>query len=68
MPGGSQEAVHISQVTHIVEGENPPMPELGAGGPATEVDKAVAELIVPEIPNGACLNWASGGCRTRWEA
>lgn len=59
--GGSQEAVHISQVTHIVEGENPPMPELGAGGPATEVEKAVAELIVPEIPNGACLQLGIGG-------
>ena len=36
------------------------MPEMGSI-PATEVDKKVAELIVPEIPNGACLQLGIGG-------
>ena len=31
------------------------------GGAATEVDKAVAKLIVEEIPNGACLQLGIGG-------
>ena len=59
--GGFENGVHISDVDFIVEGENPPIGELGAGGPATEVDKAVAELIVEEIPNGACLQLGIGG-------
>ena len=59
--GGVEVGVHISQVNAIVEGENPPIGELGAGGPATEVDKKVAELIVDQIPNGACLQLGIGG-------
>ncbi|MDD6039241.1 MAG: butyryl-CoA:acetate CoA-transferase [bacterium] len=59
--GGFENNVHISDVDFIVEGENPPIGELGAGGPATEVDKAVAKLIVDRIPNGACLQLGIGG-------
>ena len=49
--GGFNEGIHISQVTHIVEGDNPPIAEMGASK-ATAVDEAVAKLIVEEIPNG----------------
>ena len=59
--GGTECGVHISDVTYIVEGNNAPIGELGAGGPATDVDKAVAKLIVEEIPNGACLQLGIGG-------
>lgn len=59
--GGFENGVHISDVTYIVEGDNPPIGELGGGGPATDVDKAVAKLIVNEIPNGACLQLGIGG-------
>ena len=59
--GGMENAIHISQVAAIVEGPNPPINELGAGGEPTEVDKAVAKLIVNEIPNGACLQLGIGG-------
>ncbi|MBO5565105.1 MAG: butyryl-CoA:acetate CoA-transferase [Lachnospiraceae bacterium] len=59
--GGSEVGVHISRVDYIVEGENPPIAELGAGGPPTEVDQKVAEQIVKEIPNGACLQLGIGG-------
>ena len=59
--GGTECGIHISDVTYIVEGSNPPIGELGAGGPATDVDKAVAKLIVDEIPNGACLQLGIGG-------
>ena len=52
--------VHISRVSMIVEGENVPMAEMG-GGAISEVDKRVAELIVEEIPNGACLQLGIGG-------
>ena len=59
--GGFENGVHIADVTYIVEGDNPPIGELGGGGPATDVDKAVAKLIVDEIPNGACLQLGIGG-------
>ena len=44
-----------------MEGDNPPIGELGGGGAATEVDQAVAKLIVEEIPDGACLQLGIGG-------
>ena len=59
--GGFENGVHISDVDFIVQGENPPIGELGAGGPAPDVDKKVAELIVEEIPDGACLQLGIGG-------
>lgn len=59
--GGTECGVHISDVTYIVQGENPPIGEMGAGGPASDIDKAVAKLIVEEIPNGACLQLGIGG-------
>ncbi len=52
--------VHIDDVDMIVEGDNPPVGELGAGGEPTDVDIAVANLIVPQIPNGACLQLGIG--------
>ena len=58
--GGHDVSVHISDVAMVVEGDNPPMGQLAAGEPSA-VDKAVAELIVPEIPNGACLQLGIGG-------
>ena len=46
--GGFEHAVHISRVDMIVEGENEALPQLPAGGAASEVDKAVAKLIVED--------------------
>ena len=59
--GGFEEGVHISDVTYIVEGDNPPVGEMGGGGAPTDVDRAVAKLIVEEIPDGACLQLGIGG-------
>lgn len=59
--GGFEEGVHISKVDMIVEGDNPTIAEMGGGGAATEVDEAVAKLIVDEIPDGACLQLGIGG-------
>jgi butyryl-CoA:acetate CoA-transferase len=59
--GGSEEGIHISKVDMIVQGSNPSIGELGGGGAATEVDEAVAKLIVEEIPDGACLQLGIGG-------
>ena len=52
--------INIADVDMVVEGENPPVAQLGAGGAPTEVDTAVANLVVPQIPNGACLQLGIG--------
>ncbi|MBE6957355.1 MAG: butyryl-CoA:acetate CoA-transferase [Ruminococcaceae bacterium] len=53
--------INIRDVDMVVEGDNPPVATLPAGGEPTEVDRAVAELVVPHIPNGACLQLGIGG-------
>ena len=58
--GGFENCVHISEVDMIVEGENPPMETLGGSGEPSEVDLAIANLVVPEIPDGACLQLGIG--------
>ena len=58
---GVDDNIHISEVDMIVEGENPPILEMGGAGEASEVDKKVARLIMEEIPNGACLQLGIGG-------
>lgn len=59
--GGFQESVHVSQVDMIVEGSNPDIAQMGGAAAASDVDQAVAKLIVDEIPNGACLQLGIGG-------
>ncbi len=53
--------INIQDVDYVVEGDNPPVAQLGGGGEPSEVDKKVAELIVKEIPDGACLQLGIGG-------
>lgn len=59
--GGFENCVHISDVDMIIEGDNPAIGEMGGGAAASEVDEAVAKLIVEEIPDGACLQLGIGG-------
>ncbi|HCF72076.1 MAG TPA: butyryl-CoA:acetate CoA-transferase, partial [Syntrophomonas sp.] len=49
--GGNQESVHISQVTHVVEGSNPPLPTLPAANP-NEVEKKIASNIIERLYDG----------------
>jgi butyryl-CoA:acetate CoA-transferase len=58
--GGYDNGIRIEDVDYVVEGSNPPVPELGAGAPPSEVDRKVAELVVAQIPNGACLQLGIG--------
>ena len=53
--------INIKDGDFVVEGASPAIAQLGGGGEPSEVDKAVANLIVPEIPNGACLQLGIGG-------
>lgn len=59
--GGTEEGVHISHVDMIVEGGNPAIAEMGGAAAASDVDEAVAKLILEEIPDGACLQLGIGG-------
>ncbi len=53
--------INIADVDMVVEGDNPAVAVLGGGGEPSDIDKAVAELIVAEIPDGACLQLGIGG-------
>ena len=53
--------INIRDVDYVVEGDNPAVAQLGGGGEPTDVDRAVAKLIVEQIPNGACLQLGIGG-------
>lgn len=59
--GGWDCGIHLSRVSGVVEGNSPAMWKLGSGGAPTAVDQAVADLIVPQIPDGACLQLGIGG-------
>ena len=59
--GGTEEGVHISHVDMIVKGDNPAIAEMGGAAAASDVDEAVAKLILEEIPDGACLQLGIGG-------
>ncbi len=57
---GHEVNIHIDQVDMVVEGDDPLIAEMGASK-ISKVDQAVANLIVPEIPDGACLQLGIGG-------
>ena len=59
--GTTEAEVHISRVDAVVEGNDPPLGQIPAGGAPTAVDEAVAKLIVEQIPDGACLQLGIGG-------
>ena len=58
--GGFEEAIHISAVDYIVEGDNPQLVSYAAN-PATEADKKTAAYVLAEIHDGACIQLGIGG-------
>lgn len=58
--GGNEEVIHISEVDCVVEGENPPLPVLPEMS-ISAIDQKIAEMIVGEIEDGACLQLGIGG-------
>ena len=56
---GIENAVHISDVDHVIDGGTGAIPELNNPA-ATEVDQRVAALIANEIKNGACVQIGIG--------
>lgn len=57
--GGFDEAIHISEVDYIVEGQHPPIREIGVRQPH-ENDLKIAELILPEIVSGSTIQMGIG--------
>ncbi len=58
--GGNQESIHISNVDFVVEGKHSPLLELPAAQPSP-TDQQIAEILLPEIENGSCLQLGIGG-------
>jgi acyl-CoA hydrolase len=58
--GGERERIHISQVTHVVEGENPVLMEMPRVEP-NETDRQIAANIIPYIKDGDCIQLGIGG-------
>ncbi len=56
---GVETGVHINDVDFVVDGGAHKLPEL-VNPPASEVDQKVAQLIVPEVENGACVQIGIG--------
>jgi butyryl-CoA:acetate CoA-transferase len=58
--GGNQESVHISRVDYVVEGKNCPLQEIPPAKPS-DTDLQIAQHIMCEIEDGACLQLGIGG-------
>ena len=58
--GGYDHAVHISKVDFVVEGGHTGLPILPSA-PASELDRQIAEFVLPEINDGACIQLGIGG-------
>jgi acyl-CoA hydrolase len=57
---GIENALHVSEVDYIIDGDDEPLPEFPSG-PLTDVDRAVGKRIVEQIGDGACLQIGIGG-------
>lgn len=57
---GEQHSLHLSEVDYIIPSNDAPAAELPNPAP-TDVDRAVARLILEQIDDGACLQIGIGG-------
>ena len=62
--GGFNEGIHISQVTHIVEGDNPPIAEMGASK-ATALMRPLRNLLLKKFQMVLVSSLVSVVCRMR---
>ena len=58
--GEFENCVNIKDVTYIIEGDDPDIDQIPGGG-ASEIDVAIAKMVVEMIPNGACIQLGIGG-------
>ena len=60
VPGGSEDAIHISQIDYIIEGSNSPLFELPPTAEPSDIDMTMAKLILEEIEDRSCLQLGIG--------
>lgn len=58
--GGYAEAVHVSDVDYVIQGENRQLLSIKGGG-LNEAQNKIADMIVEQIHDGACLQFGIGG-------
>lgn len=58
--GGANEKIHISKVTHVVEGENPDLLMAPVMEP-TEAEKMIAGHVMEHVHDGCCMQFGIGG-------
>lgn len=58
--GGTQESFHISEIDYIIEGSNSPIFTTPSAADPNPAEKKIAELIMEEITDGACLQLGIG--------
>ncbi len=58
--GGNMERIHISQVTYVVEGDNPDLFQLPKVEP-TEIDKKIANNVLQHLTDNMVLQLGIGG-------
>lgn len=57
--GGNKERIHISQVTYVVEGDNPPLFELPVIEP-NDVDRKIADHVMEYLRDEQCIQLGIG--------
>jgi acyl-CoA hydrolase len=57
---GQEEAVHLSEVTHVIDGGTGTVAELG-NPPVNDIDRKVATIIAGELEDGSCVQIGIGG-------
>lgn len=60
IPGGSEDSIHISQVDYVIEGSNTPLYSIPVNTNYSEKDKIMANSILEEIEDRACLQLGIG--------
>ncbi|NLB88997.1 MAG: butyryl-CoA:acetate CoA-transferase [Syntrophomonadaceae bacterium] len=58
--GGNDEYVHISEIDYIIEGSNSPVFATPPAPAPSDADRKIAEYIVEEIVDGACIQLGIG--------
>lgn len=61
VPGGSEDAIHISMVDYIIEGSNSPLEVISAPAKPSKAERRMANMLMEEIPDHACLQLGIGG-------
>ncbi|MGE5404824.1 MAG: acetyl-CoA hydrolase/transferase family protein [Candidatus Saccharibacteria bacterium] len=57
--GGNDELIHISEVNHVVETDNPHLAQVKTPSP-DDIEMAIAERVIEEIIDGCCLQLGIG--------